>query len=154
MSLLNEFKKLSFKNEQEENDFIGYCTNIMSSKISGPVPNSHIIIPEKRTYILLKYFCRGNKYFFLCNKCFDVDLIENLSIETDLSEMENSYCYHARAAKVIWSSSSDLIDDPKINDDGEVHFLQEKPVLLSIVYPPKDNLKKLPAVVCVTSKMF
>ena len=82
MSVLNEFKKLSFKNEQEENDFIDYCTNIISSKISGPVPNSHIIIPEKRTYILLKYFCRGNKYFFLGNKCFDVDFIENLSIET------------------------------------------------------------------------
>ena len=42
------------------------------------------------------------------------------------------------------------VDDPQINDDGEVHFLQEKPVLLSIVYPPKDNVKKLPAVVCVT----
>ena len=91
MSLLNEFKKLSFKNEQEENDFIGYCTNIMSSKISGPVPNSHIIILEIELVFFFKYFCRGNKYFFLCNKCFDVDLIENLTVVTDLSVFSNNY---------------------------------------------------------------
>ena len=68
ISLFDEFQKLSFKIEQEENDFIGYSKNIMLSKISGPVPNSHIII---ELVYFFKYFCRGNKYFFLCNKCFN-----------------------------------------------------------------------------------
>ena len=49
----------------------------------------------------------------------------------------------------MWSLSSDLIDDPKINDDGEVHFLQENPMLLLSVYPSMDIFKKVPAVVCV-----
>ena len=71
ISLFDEFKKLSFKIEQEENDFIGYSKNIMLSTISGPVPNSHLIIPEIELVFFFKYFCRGNKYFFLCNKYFN-----------------------------------------------------------------------------------
>ena len=58
MSLLQEFNKLSFKDEQEENDFMGYCADIMSNKLAGPVPYKHIVIPEKnvRAFVLLTFF--------------------------------------------------------------------------------------------------
>ena len=55
-----------------------------------------------------------------------------------------------RKTRTVTMQELQRFDDPKINDDGEVHFLQENPMLLLSVYPSMDNFKKVPAVVCVT----
>ena len=57
MAVLQEFNKLSFQNPAEENDFVGYCAEIISDELAGKVPYNQIIIPEKnvKAYVLLMY---------------------------------------------------------------------------------------------------
>ena len=96
---MQEFNKISFKDQEEENDFIGYCANIMSNKLAGPVPYNHIGILEKS-------LC-SSEIFALCYNCSDVQLIENLPRGTDVYDIELSYSFYAKAANIIWTD-----DDP------------------------------------------
>ena len=124
----------------------------MSDELAGKVPYNQIIIPEKnvKAYVLLMYFLRNGVFYFLCHKCSDVHLIGHLSKDTDVSEIEHSYCIHAQAAKVIWTDD-DLDEKIETCKEGQIHILQEKPIIVTIVYPPTDT-HKLPAVVSVNAR--
>ena len=67
-------------------------------------------------------------------------MIGHLSKDTDVSEIEHSYCIHAQDAKVIWTDD-DLDEKIETCKEGQIHILQEEPIIVTIVYPPMNDIE-------------
>ena len=153
-SLIEKFDSLAINDEKERKDIYGYVFRTKKSKNYFFCKNDFIVIPsfDEKKMILCKLVLQKPEYCFICFKCENLTILENMDNVEDYAKSKNKSCIHKKLCKVIFAEniSKNYNISPEIN---YIEVLQKGKVCISLVHPSQDNKKtRLPGIVVLNSR--
>ena len=138
--------------EEERSNMFGYIWRTKQSKKFFACKNNFYVVPDSvgSRMILCQRMNFGESDYFICLKCTDTTIFENLGAPSDLKNLKEDYCIHAKLCSVIFETKRN--DTCKIPDNGLIEILHQDKEFISLVYAPPHLKKKFPGVIFLNSR--